>query len=173
MERLVQTPFIEQVASSIKETGEFKRELIDSELAEIMQGVVKSLLTGQDKVKANVPQMDVKIENSQGVVQGKIQVSKPITATIGVGIKLVNSEKPGQIKLAGLGIKEDGKGLTAKLALKAINIKGKAQEALKNPNQALGKALYSQLLPKGVKLESVALSFLDNKLSTTLKGKSA
>lgn len=100
---------------------------------------------------------------------GSIQVEKPITATIGVRCVLGNDTTPNRLRLVGLEVDEKA-GFAAKLALKAVNIKGKAQDALRDPNQALFTALGNQLEPKGVKLTGIGLNFKDTTLAVALSG---
>ena len=134
-----------------------------------MGSVVKSLTTGQEAVRVTVPSMQVQIERKQGTVAASIQIEKPITATIGIRCTLGNDTTPNRLRLVGLDVDEKA-GFAAKLALKAVNIKGKAQEALRDPNQALFTALGSQLEPKGVKLSGIGLNFKDSTLTVALKG---
>ena len=166
----VEVPILDQAASEIKEKGSFQRELKDSELADIMRGVVGSLLTGQEKVKASVPTMDVRIENQQGKINGKVLVEKPVKAEIGINLVLGNDSAPGNLRLVSLDVQEKA-GFATKIALKAVNIKGKAEKALRDPNQALMTAIDSQLKPKGVELTGIKLGFGQDALSVNLEGR--
>ncbi|MCH7641228.1 hypothetical protein IID22_03465 [Patescibacteria group bacterium] len=166
-------PLFDQVTQSIKENGSFQRGLTAPEVGNIMNGVVEGLLTGQDRVKVSVPQMDVQIENQRGVVSGSVQVEKPIKATIGINFVLGNDESdPKRIRLVNLQVNEKA-GFAAKMALKAVNVEGKARQALQDPNQALLSALASQLKPKGIKLTGIGLHFTDDRLGIELKGRQA
>ena len=60
-EGIVQVPLLDRAAAAIKETGAFEKDLSAEELSEIMRDVVGGLLAGQDKVKARVFAMSVKI----------------------------------------------------------------------------------------------------------------
>lgn len=166
----VEIPILDQAASEIKEKGSFQRELKDSELADIMRGVVGSLLTGQEKVKASVPTMDVRIENQQGKVNGKVLVEKPVKAEIGIYLVLGNDSVPERLRLVSLDVQEKA-GFTTKIALKALNIRGRAGKVLRDPNQALMTAIDSQLKPKGVELTGIKLGFGQNALSMNLQGR--
>lgn len=166
----VEVPILDQAASEIKEKGSFQRELKDSELADIMIGVVGSLLTGQEKVKASVPTMDVRIENQQGKINGKVLVEKPVNAEIGINLILGNDSAPGRLRLVSLDVQEKA-GFIAKAALKVANIKGRAEQVLRDPNQALMTAIGSQLKPKGVELTGIKLGFVQDALSVNLEGR--
>ncbi len=168
-ESALRMPLFDQIATTLKETGVFQRELTAQELSQIMSGVITSLTAGQDTVRASVPTMGVQIERARGVVNGAVQVEKPIKATIKVNCALANSTDPQRLKLDGLGIQQEA-GFAAKLALKAVNIEGKARKALEDPNQALGLALGSQLEPRGVKLTGLGLHFNERTLAVNLRG---
>jgi hypothetical protein len=169
-ESVVKLPLFDQAAIALKETGVFEKELSAQELAQIMSGVITSLTAGQDAVKASVAGMQVQIEKSRGVVRGAVRVEKPIQATIKVNCALANDTSPQKVRLDGLDIQQEA-GFAAKLALKAVNIEGKAREALQNPNQALGLALGSQLAPRGVQLTGLGLHFNERSLAVSLKGR--
>jgi hypothetical protein len=171
-EAVVRLPLFDEAAQALKEKGVYQRELTAQELAGIMSGIVTSLTQGQEAVKASVPAMTVKIEKAKGIVGGSVKVEKPIQATIKVNCALDNDTAPNRIKLAGLDIQTEA-GFAAKLALKAVNIEGKAREALRDPNQALGLALASQLEPRGVKLTGVGLHFNEQTLAVNLRGQAA
>lgn len=162
-------PLFDQVAFALKETGVFQRELSAQELSQIMSGVIASLTAGQETVRASVPNMEVQIEKAKGVVNGAVRVEKPIQAIIRVNCTLANDIDPQRLKLDGLNIQQEA-GFAAKMALKAVNIEGKAKQALKDPNQALGLALGSQLKPRGVKLTGLGLHFNDRTLAVSLTG---
>ncbi|MEK9146880.1 MAG: hypothetical protein AAB639_01645 [Patescibacteria group bacterium] len=166
----VEVPILDQAASEIKERGSFQRELKDSELADIMRGVVGSLLTGQEKVKASVPTMDVRIGNQQGKIDGRVLVEKPVKAEIGINLVLGNDSVPGKLRLVSLDVQEKA-GFATKMVLKAVNIKGKAEQVLRDPNQALMTAIDSQLKPKGVELTGIKLGFGQDALSVNLQGR--
>ena len=168
-EKVVQIPLLDQAAAAIKDKGSFQKELTGQELAEIMGSVVKSLTAGQEAVRATVTTMQVQIERQQGTVAGNIQVEKPITATIGVRCTLGNDTAPNRLRLVGLDVEEKAS-FAAKLPLKAVNIKRKAQHALRDPNQALFTAFGSQLEPKGVRLTGIGLHFGDTTLAVALNG---
>lgn len=168
-EKLVSVPLLDQAASQIKETGSFQKNLTDKELESIMQSVVQGLMTGQEKVKASVPSMQVKIAGQQGIVDGSVRLEKPISATINLRCTLGNDAASDRLRLVGLDVKEEA-GFAARIALKAVNIKGKAEDKLRDPNQALFAALGSQLETRGVRLTGIGLHFQENSLAVTLKG---
>jgi len=168
---LKSVPLLDQAAAQIKEGGIFKQDLSPEDLAGIMTGVVGGLLSGQDAVKANVPQMDVHIQGQQGIVKGTIIVEKPIKAEIGINLRLGNDSQPQQLSLLNLDVTEKA-GMAARLALRAVNIKGKAEKALRNPNQALFTALSTQLESRGVKLSDIGLNFGQETLAINLRGSS-
>ena len=169
MEKPVQVPLFEQVAAELREKGTFQKDLTGQDVAGIMRGVVESLVSGQNAVRASIQSMSVNIERQQGAVSGAIRVEKPISATIGINCVLANDKTPGRLRLVQLDVKEKA-GFVAKMALKAVNIEGKAQEALSDPNRALTQTLALQLEPRGIKLTGVDLQFKDTALSVSLMG---
>jgi hypothetical protein len=171
-EVVVHLPLFDEAAQAIKERGSYQRELTAQELAGIMSGVVTGLTQGQESVKASMPTMDVRIENAKGIVNGSVRVESPIKATIKVNCALDNDAAPSRIKLAGLDIQQEA-GFAAKLALKAVNIEGKAREALRDPNRALELALGSQLKSRGVNLTGLGLHFNESTLAVSLRGECA
>jgi len=162
-------PLFDQAAMALREKGEFQIELTPQELSQIMLGVITNLTAGKDAVKASVPTMNVRIEKSRGIIGGAVRVEEPIQATIKVNCALVNSDSAQGLRLDSLDIQTEA-GFAAKLALKAVNIEGKAREALRDPNQALGLALGSQLEPRGVKLTELRLHFNESTLAVSLRG---
>ncbi|OGH23949.1 MAG: hypothetical protein A2698_01755 [Candidatus Levybacteria bacterium RIFCSPHIGHO2_01_FULL_42_15] len=74
------------------------------------------------------------------MIAGRIQVEKPITATIDVRCTLGNDTAPYRLKLLELDVEEKA-GLATKLALRVVNIRGKVEAALQDPNRALYDAL--------------------------------
>lgn len=167
----VQIPLLNEAAASLRTTGEFRKDLSGQELAEIMSSVVKSLTASQDAVRANVQGMGVRIENSQGQVNGSVQVESPIQALITVNCVLGNDADPQRIRLVNLAINQKA-GFLAKAALGAVNLEGKARALLSDPNQALRTVLESQLEPRRVKLSSIGLHFNQNTLAMNLRGSS-
>lgn len=162
-------PLFDQAAIALRGQGVFEKELTAQELAQIMSEVMTSFTAGQDTVRASVPTMNVWIEKSRCVVSGAVRVEKPIQATITVSCALVNDTAPQRLKLDDLKIEQEA-GFVVRLALKAINIEGRAREALKDPNQALGHALGSQLESRGVRLTETGLHFNDISLVVCLRG---
>jgi len=169
-EKVVQVPLFEQVAAELLQNGTFQLDFTGQDVAGIMSKVVESLVLEQDAVRASIASMNVDIERQQGSVSGSVNVEEPINATIGVICVLGNDYRtPGRLRLVQLDIKEQA-GFLAKMALKAANLKGKAQKALSDPNTALTQALSAQLEPKGVKLTETGLQFKDTALSVSLRG---
>ena len=162
-------PIFDEVASSLKEKGIYQKELSEQEVAQIMESVVKSLLAGQQKIKAVVPKPAVHIENEVGSVSGNVRVESPIKATITVDCTLGNDVAPQHLKLINSDIKEDA-ALPARLALKALNLKRRVGETLSDPNHALGAALGDQLRARDVRLTSTELHFNRDTLAVNLKG---
>ena len=163
-------PLLDEIAVAIKQGGKFARNLTGDELAGIMHGVIAGLLAGTDKVTANISSMEVRIEHKEGHVVGGVSVEKPIKAKIGIDLTLGNGEKPNQLKLVELKVTQEA-GFAAKVALGALNIKGKAERVLEDPNKALQQALSAQLEPKGVRLTGVELTFGERALLAKLQGK--
>lgn len=166
---IIEMPLFDEAAQAIKETGGYRREITAKELSSIMSGVIVDLVQGQEVIKASVPVINVKIEEAKGIVNGNVKVEKPIQATINVNLILGNSTELNRIKLDELHIQQEAD-FAAKLALKTVNIEGKARETLKDPNQSLGLVLASQLEPRGVKLTEVGLHFNEQTLAVNLTG---
>lgn len=171
-EAVIRLPLFDQVANALREAGHFEKELSAQELSQIMSGVITSLTAGQEAVRASVPEMQVQIERARGVVAGSVRVEKPIKATIKINCALANDTAPQRLRLDGLTIQQEAR-FAAKMALKAVNIEGKAREALKDPNRALGLALGSQLEPRGVRLTGLGLHFNERTLAISLRGQVA
>ena|SRR5690348_11870137 len=169
MQHAEQLPLLDEVAGSLREKGSYHKELSEQEVAQIMESVVQNLLAGQGKIKAAIPRPAVHIENEVGTVSGDVRVDAPIKATISVDCVLGNDVTPQRVKLIRSDVQEKA-GIAEKLMLKAVNVKRRMNEALQDPNQALGDALESQLLPRGVKLTSTGLHFHERTLAVDLKG---
>lgn len=163
------TPLFEKIAAQLRQKGVFQSDLSDQDFAGLMRGVVESLVSGQEKVKASITNISVGIENQSGTVSGIVQVEKPIKASIGVNCVFANDTPPGRIKLIKLDVNETA-GFAAKITLKAFNFKGKAEEALRDPNLALTTALTKQLESKGIRLTQTGFHFKDTSLSVSLRG---
>ena len=161
---------LERAAAELEQKGVFQQELAVADLRAIMRDVVDGLLAGQDGIRASIPRMDVRVENRQGAVTAKVQVEKPIKATLEIDCVMTNAQEPQRVRLAKLDIREEA-GLVARAALKAIDIQGKAREALKDPNRALFSRLGKQLEPKGVELTEIGLHFGERTLAVDLRGR--
>ena len=167
----IELPLLDDATEALKTQGEFQRDLTSSEVGGIMRGVVSGLLTGQDMVEASVPTMGVEIKDKKGRVAGTVEVRKPIKASIGINCVLGNAEgRDDRIKLVGLKLTQKA-GFAAKMALRAINLEGKAREHLRDPNRALASVLSGQLKERGIKLTGIGLSFTEeDALKVALKG---
>jgi hypothetical protein len=167
----VQTPLLEEVASTLEAGGAYQGQLTGQDVAGIMRGVVDGLLSGQDQVRASVPSMDVRIENNRGSVQGTVQVESPMKFKLGIGCVLGNDrDNRGCLSLVDFKLSVEG-GMGAKLALKAINLEGKAREALSDPNRALVAALDDQLKDRGLKISEFGATFNNNVLQLGIRGR--
>jgi hypothetical protein len=171
-EAVFSLPLFDEAVQAIKEKGGYQRELTAQELASIMSGIVIGLTQGQETVKVSVPAMTVEIEKARGTVWGTVKVESPFQATIIVNCALENDAVPNRIKLARLDVQEEAE-FAAKLILKLVNIEGKAKKVLRDPNQALGEALASQLEPRGVRLTGIGWHFNDQTLAVNLRGEPA
>jgi hypothetical protein len=171
-EAVFSLPLFDEAVQAIKEKGGYQRELTAQELASIMSGIVIGLTQGQETVKVSVPAMTVEIEKARGTVWGTVRVESPIQATIIFNCALENDAVPNRIKLARLDVQEEAE-FAAKLILKLVNIEGKAKKVLRDPNQALGEALASQLEPRGVRLTGIAWHFNEQTLAVNLRGEPA
>lgn len=163
-------PLLENIANSIKQTGTFEQALNGQDIEQIMKGTISGLLSNQENINADFPKMDVNIENNQGKINGTVIINKPISASIEIDCILGNSNKENELDLISLKINEKAKFL-AKMALAAVDIEGKAKEALRNPNKALFDSLSKQLEPKNVSLTDIGLHFNNNALKVSLLGK--
>lgn len=168
-EIIIPLPIFEEAAVALKEKGAFSKQLTSQELGQMMSSVIEGLLAGQNAVKATVPPMGVRIERSRGIVAGAVQVENPIKATIRLNCVLGNDTTLQGIRLENLDIQQEA-GFLAKAALKAANIDGQARNLLRDPNQALKKALNMQLRPRGVELTGIGLHFQENTLGVNLTG---
>lgn len=164
-------PLLENITSSIKQTGKFEQSMTGQDVEQIMIGVVSGLLSNQETVNAEISKMDVNIENSQGKVNGTLVINKPISASIDIDCILGNSNKENELNLVSLKVNEKA-GFIAKMALAAVDIEGKARETLQNPNQALFDSLSKQLEPKNISLTNIGLNFNNNVLKVSLVGNS-
>jgi hypothetical protein len=164
------TQMLERAAAELKQKGVFQQELAAADLRAIMRDVVNGLLAGQDGVRASIPRMDVRIENRQGTVTAKVQVERPIKAALEIDCVMANAQEPQRVRLAKLDIREEA-GLLARAALKAVDIQGKASEALRDPNRALFSHLSRQLEAKGVELTGIGLYLGEKTLAVDLRGR--
>lgn len=176
-ERLTRVPLFVEIAESLKEKGVYQHDFSESGIAEIMGGVITSLISNpeakdQAVVVGGVDDMEVKIRGQRGTVSGNVQVNKPMEVKIPVKFVLKNSTSPENLKLDQISI---GSGFT-KFALgvlgKAlgVDVEAEARAQLKDPNKVLTGAFSAELLPQGVKLTGVGLHFKDDVLSVSLKG---
>lgn len=169
------TPAIVKEASeAIRVSGQFKKGLNGQEVSGLIKGVVGDLVTNNPQVKGGVPFMDVKISGGQADIKGTIRVESPIGATIGVDIILRNHRGGGnRIELGNLRVDPKADGLVGSLALKALDIEGKARGVLSDPTQALNIYLTTEMRKQGIKLDGIAMKFTqDDKFTVLLKGAS-
>ena len=162
-------PLLEELTSQLEEKGTFQQDLTSEELAGVMRSVFEGLVHEQKGVKADIADMSVQIEGEQGRFSGAVRVEKPLEATVGGDCLLTNDETPGRLRLVSLDVREEA-GFVAKVALKAVNVKGIIEKALSDPNGALEIALARQLESRGVKLTAVELQFGGKALSVLLRG---
>jgi hypothetical protein len=164
------TQMLERAAAELKQKGVFQQELAAADLRAIMRDVVNGLLAGQEGVRASIPRIDVRIENRQGAVTARVQVERPIKAALEINCVMANAQEPQRVRLAKLDIREEAD-LLARAALKAVDIQGKAREALRDPSRALFGCLDRQLEPKGVELTGIGLHFGEQTLAVNLRGR--
>jgi hypothetical protein len=162
-------PLLEELTSQLEEKGTFQQDLTSEELAVVMRSVFEGLVNEQKGVKADIADMSVQIEGEQGRFSGAVRVEKPLDVTIGGDCLLTNDETPGRLRLVSLDVREEA-GFVAKVALKAVNVRGIIEKTLSDPNGALELALARQLESRGVKLTAVELQFGDDALSVLLRG---
>jgi hypothetical protein len=166
------SPHIDEAVQAIKASGSYQIELTAQNLEGILTEVVSSLIKEQESVRASEPVLNARIENAKGIVNGSVEVKKPIQAVIKVYCALANDTAPGRIRLAGLDIQQEA-AFTARLALKAVNIEGKVREALQDPNRILWRTLNAHLATQGVKLTGLGLHFTESTLAVHLEGEPA
>ncbi len=169
MAHVIHLPIFDEMAGSLKEKGNYSKELSEQEVVQIMESIVQNLLAGQQKVKATVPSPKVHIENEVATVSSEAHVESPVKATIAINCKLGNDVTPQKLKLLQSDVQEKA-GPLDKLKLKAVNVEHRVQKTLSDPNQALSTALASQLQPRGVRLTDTALHFHKQTLAVNLKG---
>lgn len=167
-------PLLEEVAAALLQKGKFNRNLSDVELAEVMRSVVNGLVGGVEKVSAAITNLGVHIDKQRGNVEASVQVSKPISAGIDLNVTLGNDTNDHtRLALVGLTVNERA-GMAAKLALKAVNLKGRAASVLQDPNTSLFNAFNKQLSQRGAKLTGMQLQFTsENTLAVGLQGQPA
>lgn len=172
-ERLMQIPLLDQAAAEIAGTGQFQRQLTEVELMSLVNGVMGSLLSGQGNVRAEIERMKIKIAQNQGLVDGSLLVQSPISAQIGIRWLLANDPNSSRTRIAtiGLDVLENPHGFRASIALAAVNVRSKAEDALYDPNAALYRSLDSQLRARGVAIAGQSLQFVDNTLFVGLSGR--
>lgn len=169
----LQTPHIvTEAAEAIKAEGQFKRGLNGQEVSGLIKGIVSELVTSNPQVEGNIPFMDVTINQGKADVKGTIRVNKPIGATVGIGIALINARNgSNSIELGSLKVESKADNLVGKMALGALNIEKKAREALANPTDALNTYLSKEMRTQGVRLEGIAMKFTsDDKFTVLLRG---
>lgn len=162
-----------EATDAIKKDGKFEKGLSANEVSGLIKGIVGELVTSNPQVKGNIPFMDVKIASGQADIKGTIRIDSPLGATVGVEIKLKNNErKNNSIALGGLHIDPKADSFIGKMALKALDMEGKAREVLSDPNQALSSYLTAEMKSQGVKLEGIGMKFTpDDKFTVSLRGK--
>lgn len=172
-EGVLQVSLFDQAAEAIKKEGKFAKRLTPQELQQIMKAVVVGWTANQDKIRASLPSLGVKIEDSKGIVSATISVAHPIKANITVGCILSNEgigDDTKRLKLDSMTMKDDAN-IVGKAALRMANVEGKARAELRDPNLALNNALKSQLTPRGVDLRYLGLHFNPDNLALTLLGR--
>lgn len=168
-ESAISLPLFDEAAAALKAGGRYRAELSADDLTQIMGGIVAGLLTGQERVRASVLAMDVRIEGERGTVAGAARVESPLKATVGVACVLGNDPNPSRIRLLDLDVRQEA-GLLAKQALRAVNIEGRVRELLADPNRALFTALDGQLRSRGARLSALGLHFNQRALTVELHG---
>lgn len=159
-------------ADAIKTKGKFQRDLTGPEVAGLVKGIVSELVTGNPQVKGNIPFMDVQIDRGQANVKGTIRIDKPIGATVGVDIQLVNAlNVSDSIRLGDLKIQPKADNFIGGAALKALNIEKMARQTLQNPTNALKEYLAGEMRGQGARLDSISMRFTpENKFAVSLGG---
>ena len=165
----IDLPLLDEAATALRQTGRYECRLTGSELARILASIVQGLLAGQGRVRAADPEMSVVIQNSRGVGSGTVTVQSPISATIRMHTVLENAAEPSRIRLDDLKVQQEA-GFAAKIALRALDVEGRARTALSDPNRALEIALVSQLATRGVRLTTLGLHFDGDALALALRG---
>lgn len=170
--RLPTPHIVIEAAEVIKTQGKFERGLTGTEVSGLVRGIVSELVTGNPQVEGTIPFMDVAINQGKADVKGTIRVNKPIGATIGVDITLINARNGSStIELGGLKVNSKADNFVGRIALGALDIEGKARQALAKPADALNTYLTKEMKAQGVKLEGTEMKFTpDNKFDILLKG---
>ncbi|MEJ7654718.1 MAG: hypothetical protein WKH64_15990 [Chloroflexia bacterium] len=118
-------PMLDEAAAALRTKGKYEAELSDAELGAMMRSIVESLIASQSVATARVVQASARILDGRGTGTGVVQVLKPVEATVQLVCTLRNSADPESIELENLKVKQEG-GFAAKLALKAVNLEGRA-----------------------------------------------
>ncbi len=168
---IVELSMLNDAAREIASKGKFSKELSEQDLGAIMVSVIQDLMAAQESVTAIVSNPMVKIDHGHGLITAIVSVSRPMEFTLEVRCAMRNSTVPHQLKLDEIDLKVTNAGIITRAALGALDLRGKALSALKNPNQALGYALNSELQPRGAMVESIGLHFREHTVNLSLTGK--
>lgn len=165
----ISLPVLDQVAASLKTSGQYRTELTADDVTSIMRTIAVTALAGQNFVGGRVERLENRIADERGTTSATIQISRPMTAKIDAALTLVNDAAPDRIKLESETISQDA-AFPARLVLQAMDLGGRVRRALADPNRALQNALAEQLGPRGVTVTGVGLHFTSSTLSVDVRG---
>lgn len=165
-------PLLDSAAEALKDKeGVFLMEFTENGFKELMDGVIKEVLSSHTKYKLEVTNLEVHIKNKQGTVTAFVNTTSPSgrVANVEIEIVLENGKLPNTLRRVSSSVKRKTGGFFAMRPMLIID--KKMNETLRSPNKAFMKALNDQLKVRGVELQDVKLEFKDNSLSVELHSK--
>lgn len=169
MIRVISLPLFDQVAASLRRSGQYQTELTADDVTSIMHAVAASLLADQRIVSARIERLENRIVDAEGTNSAVIAVSRPLTATIEATFTFVNDTAQDRIRLKSDTIRSRAR-FPARLLLQTLDLEGRVRRALADPERALQLVLARQLEPHGVTVTDVGLHFGTSTLSVDLRG---
>lgn len=167
-EGIVHTPIMEQAAAELRENGRFIREFSAQDVEAIMHDILSVAMTQQRAVQIRIDELNMKIENSRGIVQGKVHATHGMgELDVKVSGAMGNTDDPTRIALQSLGMDA---GFFGGMALAATGAEDRVRKILGDPNYAFWGALTKQMQPRGVELTGMGLHFNPTTLAVDLAG---
>lgn len=160
-----------EISTALRKEAVFNRDLTSQEVEQMMAEIVSGLIAGGGKVDGNVQSLSVTIQEEKARLMASVNVSNPIKAGINLSFGLENAQESGNLKLSGEPvIDEHPDGVKAKIALKAVGLRGKLASQLASPNDLIFKGLGDYLRKDGVQLQEMGLTLNQSTLGVRLQG---